>query len=363
MHLTNGLAVKIERYKKFYNGFEPGKLLLKTVFPMEGEKELDFAVQSLSFTSVNLFSWEETKTYFNRVIDWLAGYSAYRSDIDDDWIPELFVHLGTGVCGACFDDTNVQFSPDTSWVSPSLPDWSEMSRLDPDKNTFWAKRLQDITEYIQEQNRDRFAVLPNIHFTPLDAANVLRGNLIFTDFFDEPGKVEQLLDYCTQVTLRMQRKMISITGDVDGGQVIWNMWMPGKSAIGLQEDICNLCSPEIYGQYSRPYTQRLISECGGGFIHTHMLGKHQFSLISSIRGLAMMNIANDPNCPRALEVLDGILDPPNKNVPLNILCTPGEIKPNLANLRKIHAVLWVQCKNKDEAARSLKLVREISLIK
>lgn len=361
MYCGNDVPAKINRYKKFYNGFEPGKLLIKTIFPGYGEAGLDFAVHSLSFTEYDLFTWEGTKKFFNRVIDWLLKDAAIHADVDDDWIPELFIHLGTGVCGACFDETPLQFSPDTSWTSPSIIEWADMERLDFTKDTFWAKRVKDITEYVLDRSKENFLILPNLHFTPLDAANVLRGSNIFTDFYEEPEKVQQLLGYCTQVILRLQRDLVKMTGDIEGGQVIWNMWLPGKSAIGLQEDICNLCSPEIYRDFGRAYTQTVIKECGGGFIHNHMLGKHQFELISSIKGLGMMNIANDPNCPRAVDVLESAFN--WSNAPVNFLCTPDEVFSNIEKLSKIHALIWVQCKSKDEAKAAVKAVREISCIK
>lgn len=363
MYCGNDVFGKIERYKKFYNGFEPGKLLIKTIFHKEEGSELDFAVHSLGFTEYDLFTWEGTKNYFNRVIDWLLSDAAYHSDVDDDWIPELFVHLGTGVCGACFDEATLQFSSDTSWVHPSIIEWADMEKLDSQEDTFWSKRLKDITEYVKDRNRDNYLICPAMHFAPLDAANSLRGNNIFTDFYDEPEKVEQLLSYCTQFILRLQREFIKIVGDIDGGQAMWNMWIPGKSAIGLQEDTSNMCSSEIYNSFGRMYTREIISGCGGGFIHNHMSGKHQFELILSIKGLGMMNIANDPNCSRAIDVLESVFNYSNRYAPINFLCTPDEIFNNIEKLNKVHAILWVHCKNKDEAKRALKVVRDISCIK
>lgn len=363
MYCGNDLYGKIGRYKKFYNGFEPGKLLIKTIFSKDSENGLDFAISSLGFTEYDLFTWEGTKEYFDRVISWLIDDAEYHSDVDDDWIPELFIHLGSGVCGAFFDDTAVQFSSDTSWAYPSIIKWTDMDRLDPAKDTFWAKRFKDITGYVKDRGRDCFSVFPNFHFSPLDGAHSMRGNEIFTDFYDEPEKVKELLDYCTQVILRLQEDFAGMTDEFDGGRVIWNMWLPGKSAIGLQEDICNLCSPEIYRSFGREYTQKIISRCGGGFIHNHMLGMHQFELLSSIEGLGMMNVANDPNCPRAIDVLGGVFCRPNRYAPINFLCTPDEIFDNAEGLGKVHALLWVLCKSKDEAKRAVKAVRDVSCIK
>ena len=101
-----------------------------------------------------------------------------HADVDDDWLPELFVHIGTGVGGAFFDEGVVESSPDTSWIHPSIKEWTDMQRLDPDRDTFFAKRFREINEYIKDKCRDRFLIAPTMHFTPLDAANSLRGNNI-----------------------------------------------------------------------------------------------------------------------------------------------------------------------------------------
>lgn len=363
MYSGNDISGKIERYRKFYGGFEPGKLLIKTIFPMEGETPLDFAVHSQSFTSFDLFSWEGTKKYFDRVIGWQLRNARYHADVDDDWFPEMFIHLGSGAFGAFFDDTEVQFSPDTSWASPSILDWADMERLDAQKDTFWAKRFKDITAYVMERSRGEFFVSPDFHFSPLDAVNSLRGNGVFTDIYDEPEKTRRLLAYSTEVILRLQREFTDITGDLEGGQLVWNMWLPGKRAIGLQEDTCTLCSRAVYERFGREYTERIVAECGGGFIHTHMLGRHQFEALASIRGLGLLNIANDPNCPRAIDALDDELARANRLVPLNILCTPAELLEYAEKLSRIHAVLWVQCESREVARRTLNDVRKISCIK
>lgn len=363
MYCGNDIYKKIERYKKFYSSSKPGKILVKTVFPMDGGREINFAVNSISYTDYDLFSWEGTKNYFDRVMDWLVHKAVNHTDVDDDWIPELFVHLGTGVGGACFDETTVKFSPDTSWVHPSVMEWSDMERLDAEKETFWAKRLKDINEYVKEKSKDRFLIAPAMHYTPLDAANSLRGNNIFTDFYDSPENVKQLLEYCKQVIIKLSKQLTEITGDTAGGQVMWNTWMPGKNAIGMMEDTSNLCSPEIYADFGRDYTQEIITGCGGGLIHNHMLGRHQFRSILSIKELSLMNIANDPNCPRVIDVLENITNGTEGFAPIFFECTPEEVFNNIDRLKQIQAVLWVHCNDKDEAKRVVRVVRDISCIR
>jgi len=149
--------------------------------------------------------------------------------------------------------------------------------------------------YLREQSKDRFLVCPGMHYTPMDAGNALRGNEFFTDFFESPDEVRVLLDYCADTVIRLSRDLTDIVGDVAGGQVIWSTWMPGAHATSLMEDTSNMCSPRIYREFGREYTQRVLDACGAGFIHNHMLGRHQFPAIASLRGLAFIQASNDPS--------------------------------------------------------------------
>ena len=343
---------KLERYKKFYAQKEPGTLLIKTQFPVEGST-------SATYTDFDLNTWDGVKQYYRAAIQSANAVAQAHEDLEDDSIPELFSHLGTGVGGAFFDDVPVVFTPETSWAHASIHSYSELDRLDPERDTPWAARFKEIAMYLKERCADRLCVAPVMHFSPLDAANSLRGNELFTDFYEYPEELKRLLQYCTDVTLRLAREFGEIVGDVEGGQSMWNVWIPGRNAVGMMEDTSNLCSSETYLCFGRSYTEQIIGRYGG-FVHNHMLGVHQFGQISSLKGLGVMNVANDPKCPRVLEALDQIAG--NLSSPINFECTFDELRENLERLHLVRAILWVHCSGSAQAKEAVRIVRQISRI-
>ncbi len=337
----------IKNYKEFYGGKR--STLIKVQLPVETER------RDPGYTSFDLNTWKGLCGYLDAKISYLEEYYGKREGLEDDTLPELFFHLGTGAGGAVFDEGEVLFTSETSWLHPTLTDYADMGRLDSEKRTKWAQIFLDGVEYIMEHKKE-LVVAPFMHYSPLDAANSLRGNEVFCDFYEYPEELKELLGYCTRVTRNFHRELMKRCGALEGGQSMWNIWVPGERAIGFMEDTSNLCSPDNYKQFGREYTAELVRDFGGGFIHNHMLGLHQFAQISSIDGLGIMNIANDPKCPRVTEVIAKIRE--RAASPIYFECTYAELKQYLGQNDGMRAVVWMHCNSEAEAKSAIGMVRE-----
>ncbi len=350
------VAEVVNRYRAFYADRRPGGLLVKTDFPYSGSEPMP----QVTYADHDLATWEGARAYCDIRIAQTVLQAEDHAGVDDDSLPELFLHIGTGVCGACFDECRVEFTAPTSWSIPSLTDWSRLPDLDPDRDAFWAGRLKEMCAYIREHCRDRFAICPGMHMTPLDGANALRGNALFTDVYEYPEELRQLLDYCTRVLIRLGRELAEIGGSVEGGQSIWGSWMPGVHALSLMEDTSNLCSPDTYRRFGREYTQRALDGCGGGFIHNHILGRHQFPAIASLRGLSFIQASNDPKHPRTLATMSELLAEIGDGAPLMLEGTAQEVYDNIGQAAGGRVLFWVACDSREEARRVVEFLRSHS---
>jgi hypothetical protein len=196
--------------------------------------------------------------------------------------------------------------------------------------------------------------------SPLDVANLLRGNELFTDFYEYPDELKRFLDLSIQAVTENAKTIRKALNNPWGGTFAFNKWIPG--GILLLEDAADLCSPQIYREFGLPYTQRVISGMGGAYIHHHSLGRQQYSNLAALDGLFVQQISSDPNCTRPLNDMDFLLGEVGDTV-VELECTPIEVYNNIEHLKKGWFILSVDCTDKEEAQELVSFVRKNSLLK
>ena len=122
-----------------------------------------------------------------------------------------------------------------------------------------------------------------------------------------------------------------------------------------------MCSPDIYLEFGLPYMQRLVDHCGGYGIHTHALGRKQFSALAKVRGLHLLEMQLDPNAPRPIDDIKAIFQEVN-GVPLLVHCTANDLVRRIDVLKEGQAILDVSVDSLEEAQRVIELVRKVSKI-
>ena len=340
----------IERYKKLYAAEGGGHLLVKTAFPLSGVTA-DFAIGYVPFGEYDLTTDEGLRKYFDAVAEKVLEETVCHCEVDDDWIPELFVHLGSGVVETFIRNAELRIVDDTSWSLPSAPfEPGEDPGVSP-----WVERIQLLCVYLCEKYEGRFDVCANFHYSPLDALNYLRGSEAFLEMHTEPDMTRELLEFSVRRTLELKNRFST------GGHSIWNIWFPEKDGLLIQEDSATLVSPADYLEFGKGYTERLFSD-SYGMVHTHMLGIHQFENISSIKNLSMLNISSDPNCKRPADAVGDILEAVKNRIPVYFDMSAEELFNKIEELKMLNAVLWVYCSDKDEASKVTEFVRKHSRI-
>ena len=352
MRKTIDITSRIERYKRFFLTQHPGGILVTASFT--GGEETG----GIDFRNFDFSRESEHRRYWDILVEKQTDSIGQHEGIEDDWIPGIVLHYGFGAFGGVYCDGDIKFTADTSYLEPVMNDWDRLNTTLYSKDRFWSHIFAEAAGYLSEKGQQflfMVDVFPNP--SPLDVANLLRGNEIFTDIFEYTAELKRLLDCTTLAVIENAKRIRQALKNPWGGTFAFNHWMPG--GILLLEDAADLCSPGNYKEFGMPYTRKVIVEMGGAYIHHHSLGRHQYGNIASLPGLYVQQISSDPNCKRPMDDLGCILGETGNTV-VEIECTAQEVYRNIEDIRRGRFILTVDCTDKEEARELVGFVRENS---
>jgi hypothetical protein len=339
---------RIDRYRALCLGHGSGVCVV-TSFP---DRTLGEDLRTFDFNRP-----AEHRRYWDRLIQTINRRIEIRQNVDDDWIPGITLHYGFGAFGAIFCDETLAFTEDTSYLPHQvLEDWNKACQCRYRKDRFWSEMFLGAAEYISTRAGSSF--MTEVYPTPgpLDVANLLRGNAVFTDVYEYPEQLHAFLsaaaDDLVEHTLNLRKVMQNPLDAV----FTFDKCIPG--GVLLLEDAADLCSPGTYNQFGRPYTQRVIDRLGGAYIHHHSLGRQQFKTIDRLAGLWVHQISSDPNCVRPITDLDFLLGQVTGNPVVDLECTFAEIRQYYHRLKGGKYILTVNCQDETEAKRTVEFVRQ-----
>lgn len=338
---------RIAKYRRFYEDKNPG-IIMSNIWiagskDSEQENLLDY-----DFTKI-----EEHIRYWDKTIKKQLVAMNDREDIEDDWIPGIELYYGFGAFGSVFMDSKLIFTKETSHIEPVLKNWDDLEKLDFKKKRFWSSVFINAAEYINQKAAGRFMLDAFPQPSPLDLANLIRGNDIFTDFYEYPNELKKLLEMCTDAAIHNIKKIAAASRSSIEGVFIYNQWIPYGTF--LLEDAADLCSPDIYMEFGFPYTQKVIDAVGGAYLHHHALGRQQYANMSKLKGLHVHQITKDPNCKNASEELEEVIAKAN-DVPLSIDFTADEVYSKIDIIRKGRIIVWASVDSKKDAADLTKFI-------
>jgi len=339
----------IGRTKAFYQSKSNGKALIQV-------KNIQ-SIQDQKLKPMNEWNFpDDLYDYLDDKIEKFVTYLERRKDVWDDLIPAIYPWFGIAEHSA-FIGGEVIFTRETSYHRPVIHQWDDIEKLELREDNLWLRMVLDGLAYLRDRSNGRYFVKLRGADGPMDVANALRGNELFTDFYDYPDEVHKLMDFCTkavQWTLDRQKKIV---GELEGGVITgFDIWLPGNSIGQLSEDASTMCSPEIYRKFGLPYTKRLVNLYDHAFVHTHALGKHNIPVIAEIDKFAVIEISSDPNTPRAIEVYKELSECLKGKI-IVVQLTYDEIIDNLDFLKDRKTIIWYTAEDIDDARRTIELVR------
>lgn len=151
-----------------------------------------------------------------------------------------------------------------------------------------AERYLEVTE--DYPNIRRFVNYYNPDLQgPLALAEMTWGSDLYADLYEEEERVEQALDFFTDLYIDFTRKWKKLCPDFDGEHAVeWGLLHRGGTVI--RNDAAMNISGDMYEEFVRSRDQRII-DAFGGCIHFCGRGQHYIDRVSKIRGLSGINMS------------------------------------------------------------------------
>lgn len=347
--MNNIIAQRQDRYRRFYAGEEPGRMLVLTHYAGGAPtKPVDFRAYDFTLE-------REHRRYWDHLIANLLITMEDRADVDDDWMPGIEPYYGFGSFGAVYCDMPLTFTENTSYIEPALERLEDMDSLDLIQLRLWARMYIEAARYLSDHSAGRFLVGAYPNPSPLDVANLLRGNGIFTDMYEQPELFKVFLGRCRDAAIVNIQRIAAVTVNPGGGTLAFGRWIL-RGAL-LLEDAADLISPRLYREFGQPYTQAMVDAAGGAYLHHHSLGKHQYANMAGLRGLYVEQISSDPGLPRPVTYVEHIYQQVGTTVAIDLECTPEEVHTHFESLKKGKVILSVACASKSEAQDMVRFIR------
>ena len=269
-----------------------------------------------------------------------------RHMIDDNMLPTISPILGIGDYSA-FVTGDIIFQPDTSWSTPSLINITDYKNFPPLKTSKWYQKFLAICEELLKVSASSGIPFMRGFFSPLDLAAALRGEQIYYDFYDYPEELHDLLNYCADATIKFAEDIYSLANRYLK-DTPYGMWFL-KNTINMSEDIACMISGELYREFCAPYTQKVIDHFGVGHMHSHSRAMYLVKEICSLKNVANLWLATDPNQPRPIDQIESLVKDAN-GVCLAIDCESfEEIEKNYHLLKKGNFSICLPVKSIEEA--------------
>jgi len=347
------LRSRIERHHEFWKDETPGRFLVTLAL---WEMRIDYARHGFKGRPLNSWSFpDDAEAFIDLQTRRVAIDAQVLQEADDDRIPCLSPGIGIAIHSAWFSDSEVIIGKDTSWTHPVIDSWDKLETLRMDENNRWLRMISRMNRRLVERNEGDFATQTFSHLGPMDMANALRGNALFTDVFETPDEVHALMDKCAGAILWLEVEQRRIVPPVQGGTPIWGVWHPGN-AVFMSEDATDLATPDIYAEFGRPYADRVSAAAGGCYIHHHAYGLRCHEAIARVAGLRVLQISQDPNCPPPIDSLGRLMEW-NRGVPLMINCTPRQVYENINALKRGRVIINLQARDPAEARETVRWIR------
>lgn len=126
---------------------------------------------------------------------------------------------------------------------------------------------------------------------PLDIAHLVRGNEIFSDFYDDPKFIHKLMELSTEAYIKVSLLMKEIIGEPYDSGYHTSLYM-AKGGVRICEDTTTLLSPKIVEEFVIPYIAKALKPFGGGWLHFCGRGDHLLDMFLNIEEVKGINLGN-----------------------------------------------------------------------
>ncbi len=127
---------------------------------------------------------------------------------------------------------------------------------------------------------------------PIDMAHLLMGNEFFYALYDEEDQVHHALELSLACEIYGMEKCFEIIEPGDYVAHYNGLVLPKETPIKISEDTSTLLSKAHLDEFMVPYTERLLSHFGGGYIHYCGDNRHLYEIVPSLKNNIGLNFGN-----------------------------------------------------------------------
>jgi hypothetical protein len=276
--------------------------------------------------------------------------------VDDDTIPIYFPYFGISIHHSFFGG-KVTCSHGTSYAEPVINSASEWEQLNPDSNNIWLRRLAWGLAYARDHGEGVLLSSMRGGNGPLDMANGVMGNELFTELYDDPENLHRAMEICTDAILQTFQVQAENCSNIAGGRMVpmGALWVPAPMIGHISLDAACLTGPDAFENFERPYLEQLADKSEGYIVHTHMLGQRIFPNMLKTRGIKVFAPVNDPNSPTLIDNIDSVLAV-SGTVPLQLNIPEQRLHEILPKFQGRRAVIFLSATDADNARQQLEIV-------
>lgn len=169
----------IQKYKDLYENPLTCEPLVQVTFPVK-----------------NTYSVRETLTSPEKMLTNQLETIEARLAVGDDFLPALRVNFGTAQIAAMYGcPLRIMEDSEPCCAEHILHDIEDVDRLaTPPMTSGWMPKVDEFQRYFKEHMPEGLVIQhPDVQ-GPFNSAHLIRGNDIIYDFYDDPDRVEVLLD-------------------------------------------------------------------------------------------------------------------------------------------------------------------------
>ncbi len=267
--------------------------------------------------------------------------------VEDDSIPNITMNMGIGEYSA-FLGGEIDFSSYTSWGQHILSELGDYKNLPPFGEAKWFKRYMFMFEELLKKTAHTKAPVGRGMFSPLDLAMALRGEALYTDFYDDEDGVKELLEYCADAIIFFNEAVVSLVRKYFGDSEYGMMYLDGK--VNLSDDIATNISADMYREFCMKPTQRVIDYFGLGFMHTHSCAPYLIKPIcGEMKNTPYMWFVTDPNAVKAIEIVPELTEESNCTHMAIDAQNFEEFEKAYEDMKKGNYSVWLPANNIKEA--------------
>jgi hypothetical protein len=154
---------------------------------------------------------------------------------------------------------------------------------------FYRDRLQSYPRLRQALQ----IALPDLQ-GPLDVAEQLWGNEVFTAFYENPRLLQSLMHRVVDAILALEAIYRPLTtGRLDSFAHAQHLWyVPGR--LMIRDDAAIMLSAEMYRRDVAPHDARLLESLGGGTLHFCGNGAHLIEPMLAVAGMKGFDFGQSP---------------------------------------------------------------------